>query len=32
MNWDAKWGSVPIYVSLVEWADRIISDDRTALF
>jgi len=26
MNWGAKWGNVPIYVSLVEWADRIISE------
>jgi predicted peroxiredoxin len=25
-SWNAKWGSPAIYVSLVEWADRIISE------
>ena len=25
-NWNAQWGSPPIYVSLVEWADHIISE------
>jgi predicted peroxiredoxin len=25
-NWNAKWGSPAIYVSLVEWADHVISE------
>ncbi|MGC1872166.1 MAG: DsrE family protein [Acidobacteriaceae bacterium] len=25
-SWNAKWGSPPIYVSLVEWADHVISE------
>jgi predicted peroxiredoxin len=25
-NWNAQWGSPPIYVSLVEWADHVISE------
>ncbi len=25
-NWKAQWGSPPIYVSLVEWADHVISE------
>jgi len=25
-NWGAKWGSPAIFVSLVEWADRVISE------
>jgi predicted peroxiredoxin len=25
-NWNAKWGAPPIYVSLVEWADHVISE------
>jgi predicted peroxiredoxin len=25
-TWNAQWGSPPIYVSLVEWADHIISE------
>ena len=25
-NWNAHWGSPPIYVSLVEWADHVISE------
>jgi predicted peroxiredoxin len=25
-TWNAKWGAPPIYVSLVEWADRVISE------
>jgi len=25
-TWNAKWGSPPIYVSLVEWADHVISE------
>ena len=25
-SWNAQWGSPPIYVSLVEWADHIISE------
>jgi predicted peroxiredoxin len=24
--WNAKWGAPPIYVSLVEWADHVISE------
>jgi predicted peroxiredoxin len=25
-NWNAQWGSPTIYVSLVEWADHVISE------
>jgi predicted peroxiredoxin len=25
-TWNAKWGAPPIYVSLVEWADHVISE------
>jgi predicted peroxiredoxin len=25
-SWNAKWGAPPIYVSLVEWADHVISE------
>jgi predicted peroxiredoxin len=25
-NWNAQWGSPPIYVSLVEWSDHVISE------
>ena len=25
-NWNAQWGAPPIYVSLVEWADHVISE------
>jgi predicted peroxiredoxin len=25
-TWNAKWGAPPIFVSLVEWADRILSE------
>ena len=25
-NWNAQYGSPPIYVGLVEWADRVISE------
>jgi predicted peroxiredoxin len=25
-SWNAQWGSPPIYVSLVEWADHVISE------
>lgn len=25
-TWNAQWGSPPIYVSLVEWADHVISE------
>jgi hypothetical protein len=25
-NWNAKWGTPAIFVSLVEWADRVISE------
>jgi hypothetical protein len=25
-SWNAQWGTVPIYVSLVEWADHVISE------
>jgi len=25
-TWNAKWGSPPVYVSLVEWADHVISE------
>jgi len=25
-NWGAKWGSPKIFVELVEWADRVISE------
>jgi predicted peroxiredoxin len=25
-TWNARWGSPPIYVSLVEWADHVISE------
>ncbi|GAC1650617.1 MAG: hypothetical protein NVS9B15_10310 [Acidobacteriaceae bacterium] len=28
-NWGAKFGSPPIFVSLVEWADRVITEQRT---
>ena len=25
-SWNAQWGSPPIYVSLVEWSDHVISE------
>jgi predicted peroxiredoxin len=25
-SWNAQWGSPPVYVSLVEWADHVISE------
>ncbi|HTW56519.1 MAG TPA: DsrE family protein [Terriglobales bacterium] len=25
-SWNAQWGSPPIYISLVEWADHVISE------